>query len=144
MHTAHRKVRQGRAGATRLLCALLLTLGAPLYAQPSAVPAAVNQRISAFNNHQLDAYLAAHSQDVAIFEFPNKRIGTGRAHLTKIFGPQLKQKRGSIVVEHQVVIGESVVSQELVDFGFGDPERLVAVYTVEGGEITTIHLVEKD
>lgn len=144
MHPAHHTSCAVKPGLSRLFGALLFWLAAQVQAEPPAVPAAVDQRIRAFNSHQLETYLAAHSKDVAIFEFPDERIGTGRAHLKKIFGPQLEQKLGSIVVEHQVVIGERVVSQELVDFGFGEPERLVAIYTVEGGEITTIHLVEKD
>lgn len=109
--------------------------------EPAAL-AAVAKRIEGFNNHNLDAYLAAHQEDVQIYEYLNIEIGSGRSHLKKIFGPFLEQGIGEIRVEHQVAIGNIVISDEYVSYGGSDVQHLVAIYNVERGLITSIRLVE--
>ncbi len=104
----------------------------------------VAKRIDGYNNHDVDAYLAAHDEDLEIYEYPDKSIGHGRSHLKKIFGPMLEQGKGKIIVKHQTAIGNTVVSEEYVSFGGPDLQHIVAIYTVENGLIKTVRLVEPD
>ena len=110
--------------------------------QDSAV-AAVNRRIDAFNNHNLEAYLAAHHEDVLIFEYPDKAIGKGRSHLRRIFGPLIEQRIGKIDVLHQTAIDKVVVSEELLSYG-GPAVHIVAIYSVDGGKIYSVRLIEPE
>ena len=103
---------------------------------------AVKRRIDAFNDHDIDRYLAAHHEDVQIFEFPDKSIGVGRAHLQRIFGPLLEKGIGKTEVRHQVAIENKIVSEEQTNFGSTQPETIVAIYTVKEGLISSIYLVE--
>ncbi len=103
---------------------------------------AVKRRIDAFNDHDIDGYLAAHHEDVQIFEFPDKSIGVGRAHLQRIFGPLLEKGIGKTEVRHQVAIENKIVSEEQTNFGSTQPETIVAIYTVKEGLISSIYLVE--
>ena len=103
---------------------------------------AVKRRIDAFNDHDIDGYLAAHHQDVQILEFPDKSIGVGHAHLQRIFGPLLEKGIGRTEILHQVAIENKVVSEERTDFGAAQPETIVAIYTVKDGLISSIYLVE--
>ena len=103
---------------------------------------AVKRRIDAFNDHDIDEYLAAHHEDVQIFEFPDKSIGVGRAHLQRIFGPLLEKGIGKTEVRHQVAIENMIVSEEHTNFGATQPETIVAIYTVKEGLISSIYLIE--
>lgn len=109
-----------------------------------AVLEPVTKRIQSFNEHNLDSYLAAHKENVRIFEFPDKAIGVGRSHLKRIFGPLFERGVGSVEVVHQVVIDNRVISEELLSFGSGPSETVVAVYTIDHGLISSIYLVESE
>ena len=103
---------------------------------------AVKRRIDAFNDHDIDRYLAAHHEDVQIYEFPDRSIGVGRAHLQRIFGPLLEKGIGKTEVMHQVAVGNKIVSEEQTSFGATQSENLVAIYTVTDGLISSVYLVE--
>lgn len=109
-----------------------------------AALAVVAKRIDGYNNHDVDAYLAAHDEDLEIYEYPDKSIGRGRSHLENIFGPMLEQGIGEIIVQHQAAVGNTVVSEEYVGFGGPELQHIVAIYTVEDGLITAVRLVESD
>ena len=109
-----------------------------------AALAVVAKRIDGYNNHNVDDYLAAHDEELVIFEYPDTTIGHGRSHLKRIFGPLLDQGIGNIIVKHQTAIGNTVVSEEYVGYGGPGLQHIVAIYTVENGLITTVRLVESD
>jgi hypothetical protein len=101
----------------------------------------VSQRIAGYNSHDIEAFLAAHAEQVQIFEFPERKIGVGRAHLKSIFAPQFELGKGHVEVLGQFAIGNRVVSHEHITVD-GIVERLVTVYTVEKGVITSFRLIE--
>lgn len=103
----------------------------------------VAQRIAGYNSHDIEVFLAAHAEDVQIYEFPDEKIGVGRAHLRRIFGPQFESGIGHIEVPHQIAIGNRIVSYEFITIG-QEIERLVTVYTVENGGITSLRLIESN
>ncbi len=104
---------------------------------------AVARRIDAFNKHDTDAYLLAHDLDVMVFEYPNKKLGEGRSHLKRLFGPLLDNGIGSVDVVDQFVVDSTVVSSEIVSFG-GTPKHIIAVYTVEDNLISSFRLIESE
>ncbi len=112
---------------------------------PSAVEQAaldkVAQRIAGYNSHDIDAFLAAHAEEVQIYEYPDRKIGVGREHLQRIFGPQFALGQGHVEVQQQIAIGNRVISYEYATID-QEVERLVVVYTVENGEITSFRLIE--
>ena len=101
----------------------------------------VAQRISGYNSHDIEVFLAAHAEQVQIYEFPERKIGVGRAHLKRIFAPQFELGKGHVEVLGQFAIGNRVVSHEYVTVD-RIVERLVTVYTVEKGVITSFRLIE--
>ncbi|MEL6868879.1 MAG: nuclear transport factor 2 family protein [Pseudomonadota bacterium] len=103
--------------------------------------AAVGKRIAGYNAHDLHAFLAAHAEQVAIYEYPDKRIGTGREHLEFVFADQFASSQGHIDVLHQIVVGNRVISHEHITIG-ARVEQLVVVYTVDQGLITAFRLIE--
>ena len=103
----------------------------------------VSQRTTGYNSHDIVAFLAAHSEEVQIYEFPDRKIGVGRAHLKRIFGPQFERGKDHVEVLRQIAIGNRVVSYENISID-QEIERLAAVYTVEHGEITSLRLIESN
>ena len=101
----------------------------------------VAQRISGYNSHDIEVFLAAHAEQVQIYEFPERKIGVGRAHLKRIFAPQFELGKGHVEVLGQFAIGNRVVSHEYITVD-RIAERLVIVYTVEQGVITSFRLIE--
>ena len=121
---------------------------AGVYAEPSNPEKSnaldvVALRIAAYNSHDIDSFLAAHAEQVRIYEYPDKKIGEGRAHLKRIFEPQFAEGLGSVDVKGQFVIGNNVASHEVVTVD-GRIENLVIIYTVENSEIVSYRLLESD
>ncbi len=113
-------------------------------ATPSPPPtpsAAVRQRIDAFNRHDLNAYLKVHHPTVKIYRYPNHLLGTGHAHLRRIFGPSMQNKDGRLETAGQFVVDDMVVSNEFLTLA-GRREHYVAIYRVVDGKVATIRLIE--
>lgn len=128
----------------------LTTIGGGLVAAdepPSAPPPAstasaiVARRIDAFNRHDLDAYLEVHHPKVEIFRYPDRVLGTSRAHLRKIFGPAMRNEHGRIETAGQFVLGDTVISNEFLTLA-GTREHYVAIYRIVDGQIVAIRLIE--
>lgn len=118
---------------------------APIMSNPEevAVLNVVALRIAAYNAHNIESFVTAHAENVQIYEFPEKKVGEGRAHLKRIFEPQFARGAGLIQVKGQFVIGDKVVSQELVTVD-NVSERIIAIYTVENGVIHSVRLIESE
>lgn len=104
---------------------------------------AVARRIAGYNAHDIEAFLAAHAEQVGIYEFPEQQIGVGHAHLRWIFTPQFERGLGHVEVLGQFVIGNRVISHEYITIG-DEIERLVTVYTVTDGLISSFRLIEAE
>ncbi|MEO1228463.1 MAG: nuclear transport factor 2 family protein [Myxococcota bacterium] len=109
---------------------------------PSGPLLTVQRRIEAFNRHDLEAYLATHHPEVDIIRYPDTLLGRGRAHLRRIFGPNLEAGEGTIETVDQTVIGSTVISEERLRLG-GRTEHLVVLYSVAADQIRTMRLVEE-
>lgn len=105
-----------------------------------AALAAVARRIDGFNAHDLDAYVAAHAEDVGIYVYPDRRLASERDHLARVFGPQLA---GSIDVREQWAVGPVVASDEQLTDG-GVTEHIIGIYTVDNGLISEVRLIEEE
>jgi len=101
----------------------------------------VQRRTAAYNAHNINAFIATYSEDVRIYEYPDKFLGEGTQRLRDIFGPQFAENDGSIIVHEQVVLEQTVVSNETVTF-YGRTEHNIGIYTVSGGLITEVRLIE--
>lgn len=101
----------------------------------------VAKRISAYNAHNIQQFLAAHDEDVGIYEYPERLIGEGRSHLQRIFAPQFARGEGAVEVVMQRVLGNRVVSEEYATVD-GETEHLIIIYTIENGRITSLRLIE--
>jgi hypothetical protein len=108
--------------------------------QPSAAERVVQLQFDAYNNHDLEAFVAAHAPDVRAYRFPDSLILEGRAALRERFGklfttaPQVHA-----TVEARITQGDFVVWKETATgLPGGKTNTGIFVWEVHDGQISRI------
>ncbi|MEM6558945.1 MAG: nuclear transport factor 2 family protein [Myxococcota bacterium] len=101
----------------------------------------VAKRTAAYNKHDIEAFAATYDKDVRVYEYPDKFLGKGVERMKAIFGPQFAAGEGRIVVHRQLVLENTVVSDETVT-AYGKSEHNIGVYTIRDGKIVEVRLIE--
>lgn len=109
--------------------------------QERAALSIVARRTAAYNEHDIDAFLATYADNVRVYEYPDKFLGEGVYRMRAIFGPQFEDGQGRIVVHSQHVLGNTVVSDETVSY-YGKTEHNIGIYIVDDGLIVEVRLIE--
>lgn len=103
----------------------------------------VNQRMTAHNNHDLDAFLSFYSEEIQIYNFPDRKIGRkGKAHLQSIFEPLFKAADVSVDIHTQIEQGRYVINEETV-IRQGETFRYVSIYEVVDGLIKSVRFIRE-
>lgn len=97
----------------------------------------VNQRMRAYNRHDLPALLASYSDSIAIFTHPRNLLGEGKGHLRWVFEDMFREGVVHVEVHHQFTIDSYVVNHETVDYGTKTTEY-VSIYEVKDGLIQSV------
>lgn len=96
--------------------------------------------MSAYNRHDLPAFLELYADDVEILTYRGGSLGEGREHIRSIFEPMFAEGVVQVVVHHQVMKDSYVVNHETVTDGGGSTEY-VSIYEVESGRIQSVGFV---
>lgn len=100
----------------------------------------VNRRMSAYNQHDLRAFLETYSDEVEIFTYPDKSLGKGKKHVRKIFEPMFQEGVVHVEIHHQITKDSYVVNHETVTYGDSKTEY-VSIYEVRNGLIESVRFV---
>ena len=100
----------------------------------------VNARMSAYNNHDLDAFLTVYAEGVEIYTYPDRSLGGGVDHLRSIFAPMFEKGDVQVTLEHQIAKDGYVVNHEMVTEGETTTEY-VSIYEVRDGLIHSVRFV---
>ena len=100
----------------------------------------VNERMSAYNRHDLNAFLETYSDGVEVFTYPDKSLGKGKKHLRSIFEPMFEGGTVQVAIHHQIAKDSYVVNHETVSDGDTTTEY-VSIYEVRGGLIQSVRFV---
>ena len=122
---------------------LVLIILAPA-AWPEATPlTVVNERMKAYNAHDIELFLSLYSDDIKIFTYPNKPLGAGgKDQLKGIFEPMFKEAKVSVVINDQITQGNYVINNETVTYPDG-VQKYVSIYEVEGGLIRSVQFIRE-
>ena len=108
--------------------------------QPSAAERVVQRQFDAYNNHDLEAFVAAHAPDVRAYRFPDSLILEGRAALRERFGklfataPQVHA-----TVDARITHGDFVIWQETATgLPGGKTNTGIFLWEVRNGQISRI------
>ena len=106
----------------------------------------VQRQLDAYNNHDLNGFLAAYSETVKTFRMPSNEPATaGKAQLAEFYStkrfnlPELKAE-----ILGRMLLGNKVVDHERVWGLRSDPVEVVAVYQVVRGLIECVWFFSPD
>ena len=103
----------------------------------------VNQRMTAHNRHDLDAFLATYSDDIQVYDYPRIPLGKkGKAHITSIFEPLFTDSAVTTDIHHQLVQGNYVINHETV-LRRGEIFNYVSIYEVRDGLIQSVCFIKE-
>ncbi|PQB05987.1 hypothetical protein BST85_06655 [Aureitalea marina] len=104
----------------------------------SATEQIVQQQLDAYNNRDIDGFMATYSDDIALYNFPDQLMGEGQESMRKQYAgffdstPDLHCE-----IQKRIVIGNRVIDHELVTAN-GQQFTAVAIYEVENGKIVKV------
>lgn len=100
----------------------------------------VNKRMNAYNQHNLDVFLATYAETVQVYTYPDKQLAGGKAHLQSIFEPMFKEGKVAVKIHQQIEKDSYVINHETV-IDEDKKTDYVSIYKVVGGLITEVRFV---
>lgn len=113
--------------------------GSPSTTTPEAI---VQKQLDAYNNRDIDAFMATYSDDIKLYTYPNSLMTKDRAEMTATYArlfantPDLKA-----TIKNRIVLGNKVIDEEHVIMN-GQQFKAVAIYEVENGLINKVTFIQ--
>ena len=104
--------------------------------------AVVQSQLDAYNARDIDAFMTTYSDNIELFNFPNKLFQKGASKMTASYGkffdstPDLRCE-----IKNRIVIGNKVIDEEFVTVN-GSNFSAVAIYEVENGKIAKVTFIK--
>ena len=102
----------------------------------------VNKRMNLFNEHNFNAFIKLYNDDVKVYTYPDKLMGTGSDRLASIFKSDFEKKSINVKVVNQISNGPYVINHEIVTNN-GKETKYVSIYEVKDGLITSVSFVRE-
>jgi len=103
------------------------------------------KQLNAYNAQNIDAFLEPYSDNVEIFEFPNKSIAKGKTEMRKMYTPLFENTPDlHCQVVKRIVQGNTVIDQEIVT-GRTDGKTIeeTAIYKIVNNKIAKVYFISK-
>lgn len=106
-------------------------------AQPE-IEKIVQQQLDAYNARDIDGFMDTYSNDIKLYNFPNKLTSNGKDKMREGYGsffettPDLKCE-----IKNRIVVGNKVIDEEFITVN-GSNFSAVAIYEVENGKIAKV------
>jgi hypothetical protein len=127
-----------------LISMLLLLCTASLYAQQKSTPEILaQQQLDAYNKHHIDDFLAPYSDSVAIYQFPDKLLYTGKQKMREEYASMFTNTPDLFCkLQNRIVLGATVIDHELVTFDKNKPPfSAIAIYKIENNKIAKVYFI---
>jgi hypothetical protein len=132
----------------RLFYTVLFTLAATgLYAQKGDDAARLaQQQLDAYNNRDIDAFLAPYSDSVKIYNHPNDLQFTGKAQMRRRYAGMFQNTPDlHCTLINRMVLGNVVIDQESVIISKDrEPIRVIAMYKIAAGKIAEVYFIRPE
>lgn len=108
----------------------------------SKIEAIVQKQLEAYNQRDIDAFMATYANDITLYNYPNQLTAQGKDQMrnayTNLFenAPDL-----NAVIKKRIVIGNKVIDEEEVRAN-GKTLRAVAIYEIENGLIKKVTFIQ--
>lgn len=100
----------------------------------------VNKRMGFYNQHNFDEFIQLYADDVKVYTYPDKLLGTGIDNIASIFKPKFAEKSIQVEIISQMNNGNFVINHETVTEK-GSDTKYVSIYEVRGGLIRSVKFV---
>ena len=100
----------------------------------------VDERMRAYNNHDLESFLKVYADDVKIYTYPDKKLTSGKAGLQSIFESLFEEGLVRVTIHSQIEKDSYVINHETVDYGHEEIEY-VSIYEIRNGLIRSVRFV---
>ncbi len=100
----------------------------------------VNKRMDFYNGHDFEKFIVLYADNVKIYTYPDKLLGTGTDNITSIFKPKFADKSIQVEIISQMHNGNYVINHEIVKED-GVDTKYVSIYEVENGLIKSVKFV---
>ena len=111
-------------------------------AETSEVEAIVQKQLDAYNNRDIDAFMATYAKDIKLYNYPNKLRTDGSEQMRKSYEQWFKQTPDlRAFIQKRIVIGNKVIDEEQVTAN-GKIFNAVAIYEVENGLIKKVTFIQ--
>ncbi|MET9400434.1 nuclear transport factor 2 family protein [Kitasatospora sp. NPDC002965] len=97
----------------------------------------VEQQLAAYNNHDIDAFVATYAEDVTVHRADGSRL-QGRQALRDKYAGQFAEGRCRAEIVGRLVEGDRVVDHEIAHGLADGPVRVLVAYRVRGGLIDRV------
>lgn len=100
----------------------------------------VNKRMELYNQHNFEDFIQLYDNDVKVYTYPDKLLGTGTENIASIFEPKFASKSLQVEIVGQMSNGDYVINHETVTEN-GATTKYVSIYEVNDGLIKSVKFV---
>ena len=100
----------------------------------------VNKRMDFYNRHDFAEFIKLYADDVKVYTYPDRLLGTGKDNIASIFKPKFADKSIQVEIISQMNNGDYVINHEIVTEG-GKDKKYVSIYEVKNGLIRSVKFV---
>jgi len=109
---------------------------------PTEIEAIVQKQLEAYNNRDIDAFMATYSQDIKLYNYPNELTTEGQEQMRKSYKEWFdKTPDLNAHIKKRMVIGNKVIDEEQVTAN-GQIFHAVAIYEIENGLIKKVTFIQ--
>ena len=94
-----------------------------------------------YNDRQVDALLELYGDDIEVYAYPDRLLGTGKVHMRRVMEDALKDSTG-VTISHQLENGRYIISEENVSYA-GKARRYISIYEVRDGLIRSVRFIRE-
>lgn len=100
----------------------------------------VNKRMDFYNQHNFMGFIKLYADDVKIYTYPEKLLGTGKENISSIFKPKFESKSIQVKIVSQMNNGKYVINHEIVTEN-GIETKYISIYEVKDALISSVRFV---
>lgn len=103
----------------------------------------VDKQLEFYNGRQLLPFVNSFTEDVQLYQFPNKLIAEGREAMKAMYEPFFRNTPDlKCVINNRIVYENTVIDEEHITMN-GNQLKAIAIYEFEGDKISKVTFIQK-
>jgi hypothetical protein len=101
------------------------------------------EQLDAYNKRDIESFLKPYADSVSVYFFPNQFLYKGKEEMRKQYSGMFLQTTDlHCTLKNRIVLGNRVIDEESVIFDKTKPPmHAVAIYTIAGDKIVSVHFI---